>query len=170
MSTVTVIGIDPGSRNTGWGIVRETSGVLHLVECGVIRPSTEGSFAERLGTIFWELHKVLEMYKPEEGAVEQVFTARNAGTALKLGQARGAAVAALAAHRIPVHDYEPRLIKKSLVGVGGAEKSQVSYMVARILGVKEDWAVDAGDALAAAICHLSMRRFEQQMELGKTGR
>ena len=163
--SITVIGIDPGSRNTGWGVVRETSGVLSLVDCGVIRPPLQGEFSERLGFIFRELSNVLIRLKPDEASVEQVFTAKNAVTALKLGQVRGAAIAALAAHGLSVRDYEPTVIKKSLVGVGGAEKSQVSFMVGKMLGVRPDWAVDTGDALAAAICHLTVRRFERLARL-----
>lgn len=164
--SVTVIGIDPGSRNTGWGVVRESSGVLQLVDCGVIRPPLAGEFAARLGVIFKELYGVLIRLHPDEASVEQVFTAKNAATALKLGQARGAAIAACAAHDLPVRDYEPTVIKKALVGVGGADKAQVSFMVGRVLGVKPDWAVDTGDALAAAICHLTYRRFERLARLG----
>ena len=163
--SVTVLGIDPGSRNTGWGIVEEKSGVLRLVECGVIRPSLKGLFSERLGTIYKELYAILARLRPDEAGVEQVFTAKNAATALKLGQARGAAIAACAALDIPVRDYEPTVIKKALVGVGGADKEQVSFMVGRLLGVKPDWAIDTGDALAAAICHLTVRRFERMTAL-----
>jgi crossover junction endodeoxyribonuclease RuvC len=151
--SVTIIGIDPGSRNTGWGVVREVSGVLQLVDCGVIRPPLDGEFASRLGVIFKEMHRVLGRLKPD------------AATALKLGQARGAAIAACAAYDLPVRDYEPTVIKKSLVGVGRADKEQVSFMVGRVLGVKPDWAVDTGDALAAAICHLTHRRFERLVRL-----
>ena len=129
--SVTIIGIDPGSRNTGWGVVREVSGVLQLVDCGVIRPPLDGEFASRLGVIFKEMHRVLGRLKPDEASVEQVFTAKNAATALKLGQARGAAIAACAAYDLPVRDYEPTVIKKSLVGVGRADKEQVSFMVGR---------------------------------------
>ncbi len=163
--SITIIGIDPGSRNTGWGVVREVSGVLQLVDCGVIRPPLDGEFASRLGVIFKEIHRVLGRLKPDEASVEQVFTAKNAATALKLGQARGAAIAACAAYDLPVRDYEPTVIKKSLVGVGRADKEQVSFMVGRVLGVKPDWAVDTGDALAAAICHLTHRRFERLVRL-----
>ncbi len=159
--SITVIGIDPGSRNTGWGVVREISGVLDLVECDVIRPPLTGMFAERLGYIFRELYTLIGRLKPDEAAVEQVFTAHNAATALKLGQARGAAIAALTAHNLPVRDYEPTTIKKALVGIGKAEKAQVGFMVGRILGVKPIWPVDAGDALAVAICHLTSRRIER---------
>ena len=171
--SVTIIGIDPGSRNTGWGVVREVSGVLQLVDCGVIRPPLDGEFASRLGVIFKEMHRVLGRLKPDEASVEQVFTAKNAATALKLGQARGAAIAACAAYDLPVRDYEPTVIKKSLVGVGRADKEQVTrsikiargQLVGRVLGVKPDWAVDTGDALAAAICHLTHRRFERLVRL-----
>ena len=155
-----VIGIDPGSQRMGWGVIREKSGVLELVACGIIRPRAE-AFSERLGCIFKELQTVLRQYSPQEAAIENVFTQKNALSALKLGQARGIAVGACAALDIPVIDYEPTLIKKSLTGNGRAEKSQVSFMVGRLLGVKETWGEDAGDALAAAICHLNMRRFNK---------
>lgn len=161
-SGVTVIGIDPGSRNTGWGVVREVSGVLQLVACGVIRPSLKGEFAERLATIFRELRVVVELHSPDEAAVEQVFSANNAATALKLGQARGVAIAACASQGVSVRDYEPTVIKKAIVGVGRAEKEQVAFMVGRMLGVRpDDWALDTSDALAVAICHLTVRRFEK---------
>lgn len=165
MSGLTVIGVDPGSRNTGWGVVNESSGVLRLVECGVIRPSPRDPFAARLAHIFRELHAILVRLKPDEAAVEQVFTARNAATALKLGQARGVAVAACAARDLPVSDYEPSVIKKAVVGVGSADKEQVSFMVGRMLGVRPDWALDTGDALAVAICHINTRRFERRARL-----
>ena len=156
---IRVLGIDPGTRNTGWGVVEERSGVLRLVECGVIRPPCDGPFAARLAVIFTELVAVLARLEPEEAGVEQVFTAKNAASALKLGQARGVAIAACASRGIPVSDYEPTVIKKALTGVGRAEKDQVSFMVGRMLGVRPDWAADTGDALGAAICHLTMRRF-----------
>ncbi|MFV0421238.1 crossover junction endodeoxyribonuclease RuvC [Oleidesulfovibrio sp.] len=156
-SSITVLGIDPGSRVTGWGIVRETSGVLTLVDCGAVRAKGD-EFSERLGMIYHDLHAVIAKHSPDEASVENVFTAKNAASALKLGQARGAAIAACAAHHLPVASYAPTEIKKTLVGVGRAEKEQVSFMVARLLGVKGDWGADTGDALAAAICHLNMRR------------
>jgi crossover junction endodeoxyribonuclease RuvC len=155
-----IIGIDPGSVRMGWGVVREKSGVLELIDCGIIKPGVK-EFSERLGVIFKELQKVLLQHQPEEAAIENIFTHKNVLTALKLGQARGIAVGACASLDIRVEDYEPTLIKKNLTGNGRAEKSQVSFMVARMLGVKEFWGEDAGDALAAAICHLNMRRFKR---------
>ena len=156
----TIIGIDPGSQKMGWGVLEEKSGVLRLVDCGIIRPKSK-EFSERLGEIFVELQAVLRKHQPVEAAVENVFTCKNALSALKLGQARGIAVGACASLGIPVKDYEPTLVKKSLTGNGRAEKSQVSFMVGRILGVKETWGEDAGDALAVGICHLNMRRFNK---------
>lgn len=156
-----IVGIDPGSRNTGWGVVEEISGELRLVECGVIRPIPKDPFATRLAFIFKELYAVLDRLKPAEAAVEEVFTAKNVATALKLGQARGVAIAVCAALDIPVRDYEPLAIKKALTGVGNASKDQVSFMVSRMLNVtKPDWALDTSDALAIAICHCNIRRFE----------
>lgn len=161
MSVITVLGIDPGSRATGWGIVCERSGVVQLVECGVIRSGADKnmSFSTRLASIFHNISGIITRLTPDEAAVEMVFTAKNADSALKLGQARGVAVAACAAHGISVADYAATLIKKNLVGTGRAEKHQVSFMVSRILGVKPNWSVDAGDALAVALCHLTMRRY-----------
>ena len=161
MQPVTVIGIDPGSQRTGWGVVREVSGVLRLVDCGVVRTASAGKeFSARLARIYHELAKVLGRCKPDEAAIEQVFTAKNAASALKLGQARGVAVAACAADGLGISDYEPTLVKKSLVGTGRAEKEQVAFMVKRLLNVREaDWALDTSDALAVAVCHLTMRRF-----------
>jgi crossover junction endodeoxyribonuclease RuvC len=166
MAAVTVIGIDPGSGCTGWGVVREESGMLRLVDCGAIRIK-DADFSARLASIYHDLAAIVGRCAPQEAAVEQVFTARNAATALKLGQARGVALAACAAHGLSVRDYPPALVKKTLVGVGSAEKSQVSFMVGRLLNVKADWAADTGDALAIAICHLTIRRFEQRAGLGK---
>ncbi len=161
--SVTVIGIDPGSRITGWGIVQEMSGVLRLVDCGAIRTagSTKTPFAERLANIYVQLVEIIALNQPQEAAIEQVFTAKNAMTALKLGQARGVAVAACAQHALSVFDYEPTLIKKTLVGTGRAEKAQVAFMVGRLLNTKANWIADTSDALAVAICHLTMRRFNK---------
>jgi crossover junction endodeoxyribonuclease RuvC len=156
---LTVLGIDPGSRCLGWGLVRECSGVLSLVDCGVIRPKGD-SFSARLAFIFSALSEVTAAGRPDEAAVEMVFTHKNILSALKLGQARGVAVAACAAQGVPIFDYEPAVVKKTLVGTGQAEKSQVAFMVGRMLGVRPDWPDDVGDALACAVCRLNMRRME----------
>jgi crossover junction endodeoxyribonuclease RuvC len=166
MASITVIGIDPGSNCTGWGVVREESGVLRLVDCGAVRARDE-DFSARLASIYHQLVAIVGRHAPQEAAVEQVFSARNAATALKLGQARGVALAACAAHGLSVCGYPPAVVKKNLVGVGSAEKSQVAFMVGRLLNVKADWPADVSDALAIAVCRLTMRRFEQRVGLGK---
>jgi crossover junction endodeoxyribonuclease RuvC len=153
----TVLGIDPGSRRLGWGIVRELSGVLSLVDCGTFAPKG-GDFSSRLAELFADLSSLVAAHRPEEAAVEDVFTHKNVVSALKLGQARGVAIAACAAHGVPVADYPPAVVKKTLVGAGRAEKEQVAFMVSRLLGVKGAWSTDASDALAVAICHLNTRR------------
>lgn len=158
--SITILGIDPGSQCLGWGVVQETSGVLRLLGCGTVRPKSE-VFEQRLGEIFSGLTAVIRQYSPQEVGVENVFVQKNVASALKLGQARGAAIAACTAAELPVFSYEPTVIKKSLVGAGRAEKSQVSFMVGRILGVTPTWAVDAGDALGCAICHSNMRRMQR---------
>ena len=156
---LTVLGIDPGSQCLGWGVVREVSGVLSLVDCGAVRPKGD-DFSARLGDLFLKLQEIVERHKPDEAAVETVFTNKNILSALKLGQARGVAVAACAAHGLSISDYEPTLVKKSLVGTGRAEKEQVAFMVQRLLNVKNaNWALDTSDALAVAVCHLTVRRF-----------
>jgi crossover junction endodeoxyribonuclease RuvC len=155
---VVVLGLDPGSRVTGYGFVRERSGVLELVDAGVVRTASESDFCRRLGVIYAAVAELIGRHAPVEAAVENVFMAKNAATALKLGQARGAALAACSVAGLPVFSYEPTLIKKSLVGTGRAEKTQVAFMVGRVLACRETFAVDATDALAAAVCHLNQRR------------
>lgn len=157
-----VLGIDPGSRTTGYGLIREVSGSVGLVVAGVVRTDPSADLAHRLGRIFLRLCEIIDQHRPEESAIENVFLARNAASALKLGQARGAAIVACAQAGIPLFGYEPTMIKKSLVGVGRADKSQVAFMVARLLGVKQpDWALDCSDALAVAVCHVNQRRFQR---------
>jgi len=167
-----IIGIDPGSSITGWGIIEEKSGVLSLVDCGIVRAKSKDIgdvFAARLAFIFRELHAIIEYYKPDEAAIEQAFTAKNPASALKLGQARGVAVAACASHRIAVYDYEPTLMKKAIVGTGRADKEQVSFMVGKILNIKASmFKLDTTDALGIAICHCTMRKYKKMEELLNT--
>lgn len=161
MGRVVVLGLDPGSRCTGWGVVAEESGQARLVGCGTIR-CAKGTECERLGIIFRKVAALVEDHSPMEAAIEDVFVSKNTRSALKLGQARGAAMAACASHGLDVSGYEPTQVKKSLVGAGRAEKSQVAFMVAQILGVRNpDWPEDASDALAVAVCHLNERRLRK---------
>ncbi len=159
---VTVIGLDPGSRVTGYGIVTEVSGQVTLVATGTVRTPVKQSMGVRLGVIFTELSKLIGEHHPVEAAIENVFVSKNVMSALKLGQARGAAMAACASAGMDVAEYEPTYVKKNLVGVGNAPKSQVAYMVAHTLGIRNPgWAEDASDALAVAICHLNERRLRK---------
>jgi len=161
VGSITVLGLDPGSRVTGYGLVRETSGVLTLVAAGTIRTESlaTSDLAGRLGLIFKGIVRIMREFPPDEAAVENVFGGKSVVSALKLGQARGAALAALAGADIPVYAYEPTKVKKSLVGTGHAEKTQVAFMIGQLLGSKQKFAADATDALAVAVCHLNHRRF-----------
>ncbi len=157
-----VIGLDPGSRVTGYGIVRELSGQAELIETGTIRTPVKKDMATRLGVIFEKVDELIKTHGPVEAAIESVFVSKNPSSALKLGQARGAAMAACATNGLSVAEYEPSKVKKNLVGVGSAPKDQVAFMVAHCLGVKKPaWAEDASDALAVAICHLNERRMRK---------
>lgn len=158
---ILVLGLDPGSRCTGYGFVGEKSGQLILVEAGTIRPRPNKDLAQRLGDIFTKLVALIDKYCPDEAAVEDVFTAYNSSAALKLGQARGAILVACAHKHLPVSSYEPTMIKKSLVGGGRADKNQVAFMVGQLLNCKPHWAKDASDALAAAITHLNHRKLSR---------
>lgn len=166
-SETLILGVDPGSRCMGYGLVQERSGVLTLVTAGAVQPKEE-LMSQRLGLMYQAIVDLLQEYHPHAVAVEEVFLGRNQASALKLGQARGAVLAACGVQGIPVHGYAPTLIKKSLVGVGRADKDQVSFMVGQLLGVRPQWKQDTGDALAAAICHLNHQRM-MAMAAGQQG-
>ena len=158
-----VLGLDPGSRCTGFGLVRELSGVVELLETGTIRPPADSGLSDRLGFIFRSLIELIERFSPLEAALEDVFVSKNTGSALKLGQARGAALAACSVGGLPTAAYSPAMVKKTLVGAGRADKQQVAFMVGQILGRKPSWAADSSDALAVAICHLNLRRWNSMV-------
>ncbi len=167
---ILILGLDPGSKCTGYGVVGEAGGNLRLLATGSIRTRSQEQLSQRLGTIFKELIKIIEDYKPLEAAVEDVFVSRNTASALKLGQARGAAITACASLEVPVFTYEPNLIKKTLVGAGKADKKQVSFMAGRLLNVDPgQWSLDSSDALAAAICHLNLRRWQNMQHKLQVG-
>lgn len=147
-----ILGIDPGSRITGYGLVEETDGRCRYIASGTIK--TEGRpFPERLKLIFEHVTTVIEQYQPQILSIESVFVHRNPGSALKLGQARGAAICAAVVRELPVAEYSPSEIKQAIVGSGGAGKEQVQYMVRMLLGLQGALQLDASDALAAALCH-----------------
>jgi crossover junction endodeoxyribonuclease RuvC len=153
--SVRILGVDPGSVITGFGVVDVAGSRTTAVEWGSIR--TSGEHSERLRNIFAAIGEVVREYKPTEVAIERVFLSRNADSALKLGQARAAAICATFEAQVPIYEYSARHIKKAVVGRGGAEKDQVQRMVQMILGLREALAPDAADALAAAICHANAR-------------
>ncbi|MEM1112319.1 MAG: crossover junction endodeoxyribonuclease RuvC [Pseudomonadota bacterium] len=147
-----ILGIDPGSRKTGFGIISFHGGRAEYVTSGVIRLQ-QGELAERLGEIYDCVTELVELHGPTELAIEQVFMARSAGSALKLGQARGAAIVACVAQKMEVAEYSARQIKQSVVGTGAADKAQVQHMVKTLLKLPAEPQEDAADALAAALCH-----------------
>lgn len=153
-----IIGLDPSLSCTGWGIVARQGNRLSHVANGQVKTDPKAALAERLVTIDRELAEVIRSYQPESGAVEEVFVNMNPQSTLKLGQARGVCLLALARAGLPVAEYATRLVKKAIVGTGGAEKAQVQAMLGVLLpGVKLAGA-DAADALAVAICHAHLLR------------
>jgi len=153
---IRVLGIDPGSIVTGYGVV-DTDGVrcFHVAH-GHIRTAGE-TFSDRLGSIHAELTGVINQWQPSEASIEQVFVSNNAMSALKLGQARGAAICAVVAHGIPVSEYPARTVKQSVVGSGGADKKQVQHMVKLLLNLEGSLQADAADGIAIALCHAHSR-------------
>ena len=147
-----ILGIDPGSRVTGYGVIDSDGRRSVHVASGCVRMK-DAPFPARLGMIYRRLSAVIADHRPEAFAIEQVFMARNAASALKLGQARGAAICAGVNYGLEVYEYAPRSVKQALVGGGGADKGQVQHMVRVILSLSEEMAEDQSDALAVAICH-----------------
>jgi crossover junction endodeoxyribonuclease RuvC len=154
---IRILGIDPGLRNTGWGLIEAAGTRLTYVGCGSIHTDAATSLAERLALIHRSLARLVDDERPAEAAVEETFVNRDPQSTLKLGQARGAALAALALMELPVAEYAANLIKKTVVGVGHAEKAQVAMMVKMLLPASQAKSPDAADALAVAICHAQHR-------------
>lgn len=161
-----ILGIDPGSRITGYGIIEETThGNSKYIASGSIRVKAD-SFPERLKQIFDGITEVIALYQPNEMAIEQVFMHKNADSALKLGQARGAAICASMVAGLPVSEYAARQVKQALVGKGGADKSQVQHMVKILLSLQGELQEDAGDALGISLCHSHYQQTEQRLKQG----
>lgn len=153
-----LIGIDPGLQRTGWGVLAVDGSRLSHVGHGVIVSDTKRPLAERLRQLYEALGDVLRKWQPVEAAVEETFVNKNPTSTLKLGQARGVLLLAPAMAGIPVSEYTPNLIKKSVVGTGHAQKEQVAMMVTTLLPAAGAVKDDAADALAVAICHAHLRR------------
>jgi len=158
-----LIGLDPGLRSTGWGVIEVEGNRLRHVAHGVIRVVGERSLAERLSELFEGVTTVVAAQRPAEAAVEETFVNVNPGSTLKLGQARGVVLLAPARAGLPVYEYAANLVKKSVVGVGHADKRQIAMMVGRLLPGVEATA-DAADALAVAICHAHHRAAARRVE------
>jgi len=153
-----ILGIDPGSRITGYGVVDSARGRLQFVACGVIKTTPAMPFSYRLNQIFSGINEVIQVHGPTAAAVEDVFLATNPGSALKLGQARGAAVVAVMQNNIEAFDYSAKQIKQAVAGYGQAGKEQIQHMVRVLLGLNKSPSSDAADALAVAICHANQFR------------
>lgn len=154
---VRILGLDPGSLRTGYAVIEVDGGRLSYLVSGAIR-ATGDSLAERLQEIFTGVGQLTTEFRPDEVAIERVFMHRNADSALKLGQARGAALSATFTVRPRVYEYAPREVKLAVVGTGAAQKDQVQLMVKRLMNIAGPLAEDAADALAIALCHAHSRR------------
>lgn len=161
-----ILGIDPGSRVTGYGLIKEHNRQLQYIDSGCIRTS-EGELSQRLLQIFNGVCQLMETFSPHEVAIEQVFMHKNASSALKLGHARGVAMVACASHRVNVCEYSAREVKQSVVGYGAALKEQVKHMVVNLLMLASAPQSDAADALAIAICHSHMRHGLMAIQKGR---
>ncbi len=155
MSNRIIMGVDPGSRCTGFGIIVIDGQTAKYITSGVVK-ADQIDIARRLRTIFSGVQEIIQTYKPTEFAIEEVFVHHNVNSAIKLGQARGAAIAATFAHELEIAEYSARQIKQSIVGYGNAVKEQVQEMVIRLLNLNGLPQADAADALAVAICHYHM--------------
>ena len=166
-----VIGIDPGTAITGYGLVKDTGdGRLTMVDYGVIETASTLPMTERLLILHQQLKHVLQLHRPDSGAVEKLFFQRNVRTAISVGQARGVALLALAEADFPVAEYSPPEVKQAVTGYGGADKNQVQQMVRALLNLEEiPKPDDAADALAVAICHLHSARLGSLYDEPSTG-
>ena len=154
-----ILGLDPGLRHTGWGIIEKNGSSVSFVAAGVISADTDLNLADRLAQIHASLVKIITEYAPQEAAIEETFVNVNPTSTLKLGQARGVAMLTPALYKIPVAEYTPNQIKKMVVGVGHAAKPQVDMMVKKMMPTLPDkLPPDAADALAIALCHGFMRK------------
>jgi len=160
-----ILGIDPGSRLTGFGVIDETATGYKYVASGCLRIKGD-DFPLRLKQIFAGISDVVEEYQPTEMAIEQVFMHKNADSALKLGQARGAAICAVQLFDIPVFEYAARQVKQAVVGKGSADKLQVQHMVKILLSITGELQIDASDALGISLCHSNFQQTQRRLTQG----
>lgn len=157
-STVRILGIDPGLRRTGWGVIDVEGNRLMYVACGSVSSDDKAALADRLVTIHTGLVRVVDEFRPAEAAVEATFVNKDGASTLKLGQARGVAMLAPAMAGIPVAEYAPNQVKKTVVGAGHADKNQIRVMLGMLLPKADPKTADAADALAIAITHAHHRQ------------
>ena len=155
---IRILGIDPGLRRTGWGIVESVGNRLGFIACGSVETSDKAALAIRLVALHDGLTRVIDEFRPDEAAVETTFVNSNAVATLKLGQARGIAMLVPAQSGVPVSEYAPNLIKKTIVGAGHGEKAQIRMMIGVLLPKADPRSEDAADALAIAVCHAHHRQ------------
>ena len=171
-NSIRIIGIDPGLRRTGWGVIESDGVRLGYVASGLVTSDSEHDLAYRLRSLFEGLAGVIASFKPQEAAVEETFVNENARATLKLGQARGMALLAPALKGLRVAEYPPNLIKKTVTGTGHGEKRQIQAMVGFLMPKAKFESADEADALAIAICHSSHRTSPQALaaRLAREGR
>ena len=157
-NAIRILGLDPGLRRTGWGVIVIEGARLSHIAHGVIAPKDTLSLSERLLCLFEGVCAIVEAHRPHEAAIEETFVTANGASTLKLGHARAAAMIAPARAGILVAEYSAKSVKKAVVGTGGADKTQVAFMIARLLPTAGDPTADAADALAVAIAHAHARR------------
>ncbi len=160
-----ILGIDPGTNYTGYGIINQNRNTFTRVVNGLIKLPAAKEIPLRLEIIYDELDKIIKLYKPDEFAIETAFFGKNVQSAMKIGYARGVSILAGVHNKLPISEYSPREIKKSVVGTGAASKEQISYMIKTILDLKDEkMRFDESDALAVALCH----SFRMRMPMKKS--
>ena len=165
-----ILGIDPGSIHTGWGLIETAGNALRHVAHGTVSPANSIALGARLSEIYRGLQEIMDRYQPAAVSIEKVFFSRNVQSALKLGQARGVALLAAAQNQVSLAEYSAAEIKVAVVGYGQATKEQVQKMVNVLLGLRGPMRADAADALAAAICHIHRRTFQNLVVQSLNGR
>ncbi|MDH5230158.1 MAG: crossover junction endodeoxyribonuclease RuvC [Gammaproteobacteria bacterium] len=158
-----ILGIDPGSRKTGYGLIVTHKNQYRYLDSGHIKTQSD-DFSRRLGEIFNCVGEIIQQFGPQEVAIEQVFVKHNISSALKLGQARGAAICACVNADLPVYEYSPASVKQAVVGKGNANKTQVQHMITALLKLQQTPQEDAADALAIALCHAQSRGLRQKLQ------
>ncbi len=158
-----ILGIDPGSRLTGWGLLRRAGNRSEYLDSGTLRLGSETSLSARLLKLTLGIESLLEKYSPDQCAVEQIFFAKNARSALVLGHARGVILCAIARAGVALHEYSPTQVKQAIAGVGRAPKEQIQLMVAALLNRQANFQEDEADALAVALTHAVFSKFTEKL-------